>query len=775
VEDLFLSVLNMSLTASYVIAAVMLARLFLKKAPKVISYALWAVAGFRLVFPLSFESPFSLIPFKSAPIPADIATQPIPRVDSGIDIIDNVVSSVLPAVTPAASVNPMQVWLTVGACLWLVGMVVMLIYSVVSIVLLKRRLNGAKFVLDNIYKANNLKTPFVLGLFRPKIYIPAGLTEEESRYIILHERMHIRRHDHVVKFLAYLILCLHWFNPFVWAAFLLMSTDMEMSCDERVLKEMGIEMKKAYSMSLLSLAVERRIIGGSPLAFGEGGMKERIKNVLNFKKPSRVIMVAAVALVAIFSVGFAINRIPAVAGDYDFYNFSVNGFTLGADTNQMDTSALTPAEPLHVGDGYDFNYEEVRYGTDANTGRLIKMFVNVYDGAYIPSVTIHKDEGPIYIPHNLNTIEQVINVFGRGEGGWQDREQGLRYMEYRQKEGQSSATVRFVYTNGVLDGITHRLVWVMAESSLPYHLESSHGSSAEPLTFSSNETGLIRLGTLAFDTYMEFLMSEKTPVNERIASYKLGDISVMAGDINQFCVSLNYDFTTDNDTYVNPPRGVKGKGAWPDNYLELRVQHAYEDIYAIVSIGTGGGGQGLTPYPSQQATLEPTTPEWSPGQSLGVDMVSLDYASDDIVIFHGYFGLFVYDLDSSRIIRSLDLKPIKCDATQGDDYCEVSVGMDGNTVQLHRMSSENMYVYTVSDNTLRETPYERMRNGFGSNFVPIEDVIDSEKLGVYSYHAVKLDTGEYGYLHASDWTLGTLFYVRNDMMYRLFNAKESRR
>jgi hypothetical protein len=190
--------------------------------------------------------------------------------------------------------------------------------------------------------------------------------------------------------------------------------------------------------------------------------------VLNFKKPARVIIVAAVALVVILSMGFAINRVTAVTGDYDFYNFSVNGFMLGADTNEMDTSALTPAEPLHVSDGYDFNYEEVRYNTDANTGRLIKMFVNAYDGAYIPSVTIHKDEGPIYIPYNLNTIEQVIDVFGQGAGGWQDREQRLRYMEYRQEEGRLSATVRFVYTDGESDGINHRLVWVIADSSLPY-------------------------------------------------------------------------------------------------------------------------------------------------------------------------------------------------------------------------------------------------------------------------------------------------------------------
>ncbi|MGI1660244.1 MAG: M56 family metallopeptidase [Desulfitobacterium sp.] len=467
-DKLFLSVFNMSLTASFVIAAIMLARIPLKKAPKTISYALWAVAGFRLVFPFSFESVFSLIPFKSAPIPADIATQPIPHVDSGINVIDNVVNQVLPAAALAASVNPLQVWLTAGAYLWLAGIAVMLIYSVVSIVLLKRRLIGATLAQDNIYEADNLKTPFVLGFFRPKIYIPTVLSEEERRYVILHELTHIQRYDHVVKLLSYFILCLHWFNPFVWAAFLLMGADMEMSCDERVLKEIGNETKKAYSMSLLSLAAERRIIGGSPLAFGEGGMKERIKNILNFKKPAAWIITVSVAFVAVLSIGFTADRVTLGSGDYDFSNFNVNGFMLGADTNKMDTSSLSPTAPLNVKDGYDFNFEEVRYSVNHETGRLIKMNVDVYDGAYIPSLTIHKGENPVTIPHELNTIEQVTEYLGQGKSGWQDREQRLRYMEYRQKEGRLSATVRFVYTDGGSEGITHRLVWVIAESSLPY-------------------------------------------------------------------------------------------------------------------------------------------------------------------------------------------------------------------------------------------------------------------------------------------------------------------
>lgn len=307
-DRLFLTILNMSLTGAFVIAAICLARFPLKKAPKIISYCLWAVAGFRLVFPFSIESMFSLIPFKAQTIPPDIAMQSIPRIDSGIPFVNHAVSRILPAATPAASVNPLQIWTTIGAFVWLVGVAVMLIYGVASFAILKRNMSEAAHMKANVYEAKNIKSPFVLGVFKPKIYLPIGLSGQERSYILLHEQTHIRRRDHIVKFAAYFILCLHWFNPLVWVAFLLMGVDMELSCDERVLKEIGGEIKKDYSLSLLSLATERRIVGGSPLAFGEDGVKGRIKNVLNFKEPSRVIIVAAVALVAVLSVGLAVDR-----------------------------------------------------------------------------------------------------------------------------------------------------------------------------------------------------------------------------------------------------------------------------------------------------------------------------------------------------------------------------------------------------------------------------------------------------------------------------------
>ncbi len=303
-DKVFITILNMSLTGAFVIAAICLARLPLKKAPKIISYCLWAVAGFRLVFPFSIESVLSLIPFNARTIPADIATQTVPRINSGIPALNSTVSRILPAAAPGANANPLQIWTTVGAIVWLAGAAVMLLYGAASFIVLKRRMKSAVCVEANVYETENIKSPFVLGFFKPKIYLPADLSERE--YVLLHERTHIRRRDHIVKLAAYFVLCMHWFNPLAWLAFLLMGADMEMSCDERVLKEAGG--KADYSRSLLSLATERRSIAGSPLAFGEGGIKERVKNVLKFKKHSRIIVILAVALAAALSLGFAVNR-----------------------------------------------------------------------------------------------------------------------------------------------------------------------------------------------------------------------------------------------------------------------------------------------------------------------------------------------------------------------------------------------------------------------------------------------------------------------------------
>jgi beta-lactamase regulating signal transducer with metallopeptidase domain len=319
---LFLKILNMSLTAGIVITLVLVTRLPLKKAPKIFSYALWAVVLFRLVCPVSFSSPFSLFSLlpalASTPnssiyagisyIPSDIVSRPSPQVDFAAPEGGDTITA--PQGEAQTTGNPAEGWMTAAAFLWLSGVAAMLIYSASSIFQLRRKLIGAIKLRDNIYLADHIASPFVIGLFRPKIYLPSTLQEKEQSYVILHEQTHIRRLDHIFKILAFLALAVHWFNPFVWIAFIFFVKDMEMSCDERVLKQMGGDIKGAYGASLLSLATGRRLINGSPLAFGEGNLKGRIKNIMNFKKPAFWIIATAAAVVIVAGAVLLTNPAP---------------------------------------------------------------------------------------------------------------------------------------------------------------------------------------------------------------------------------------------------------------------------------------------------------------------------------------------------------------------------------------------------------------------------------------------------------------------------------
>ena len=320
---LFPIVCNMSLTASVVILAVLAVRLLLRRAPKVFAYALWAVVLFRLLCPVSVTSAVSLMGALGAPaqertqrtsaveyVPADImirgtapaVTQlpqpPLPAETGGA--VSDAPADTAPAAVPAMSFNEPVFILTL---IWLAGMVLLLAYSLVSLLRLRRRLVGTVRLRDNIYLADHIPSPFVMGLFRPKIYLPSTLTETERGYILRHEQYHLRRRDHLVKFLSFLALCIHWFNPLVWAAFVLSGKDMEMSCDEAVVRELGEDIRADYSASLLSLATGRRIVAGMPLAFGEGDTGSRIRNLLNWKRPRPWVMaVCAVVCVGLIAL-----------------------------------------------------------------------------------------------------------------------------------------------------------------------------------------------------------------------------------------------------------------------------------------------------------------------------------------------------------------------------------------------------------------------------------------------------------------------------------------
>ncbi len=309
-ESFFLRILNMSITASYVILAVLFIRLLLKRAPKKYSYLLWSVVLFRLICPISFSSVFSI--FQTKPfdmtaaqksggmalnyVPANIGYMETPRVTVGIPTMNSMISGSLPAAAPYASVNPLQIWILLGTILWCTGIAVLLVYSIVTCIRLKPRISTAVRLEGNVFESDKIRTPFIFGIVRPRIYIPFGLGEQEQAYILRHERCHLKRRDHLIKPLSFCMLTIHWFNPLVWLALVLMTKDMEMSCDERVLSETVPDIVHEYSTSLLSFAANRRFLAASQLAFGETGIRERVKNILQFKKPKKWVVALAVIL-----------------------------------------------------------------------------------------------------------------------------------------------------------------------------------------------------------------------------------------------------------------------------------------------------------------------------------------------------------------------------------------------------------------------------------------------------------------------------------------------
>ena len=317
----FIKVLNMSISASWLVLAVLVLRFALKKSPKWISVALWALVAVRLICPVSIESPASLIPSRET-IPETIVYDKNPAIDSGVVVIDQMVNdSVLESLTPQAgnSVNPVQVHLFVQENLWCLGMGVMLLWALISYFRLKKKVAASIHVGNGVYICDYINTPFILGFFRPRIYLPSALEPDSAAHVLAHERSHIARKDHWWKPFGYLLLTVHWFNPVLWLAYILLCRDIELACDEKVIRDMEAPQKKAYSEALLNCSVNRRMIAACPLAFGEVGVKERVKTVLNYKKPAFWIVLIAIAALIITAVCFLtdpVKKDDLAAGTY---------------------------------------------------------------------------------------------------------------------------------------------------------------------------------------------------------------------------------------------------------------------------------------------------------------------------------------------------------------------------------------------------------------------------------------------------------------------------
>lgn len=305
-DGLFLEILNLSLYGSFAIVAVLILRFLLKKSPKSISYGLWLVVFLALILPVRIKTSYSPMPVGVESFRQEKLYQAVPQAESGISVVDDFVAERTPVRKLGEEVFPMERIVEGASVVWFAGTVILLGYGMISSWKLRKKLKSGEKLESNVYQVEGLPTAFVMGM-PPCIYIPADLTAEEREYVLCHERIHIKRHDMRIKQGAFVILCLHWFNPLVWLAFRCMEADMESSCDEKVLEKMGMDIKKGYSLSLVRLSAEERWFG-APLAFGEKPIKTRVKHILQYKKP--VSVVAGLAVVAAVAVGCAIWSAP---------------------------------------------------------------------------------------------------------------------------------------------------------------------------------------------------------------------------------------------------------------------------------------------------------------------------------------------------------------------------------------------------------------------------------------------------------------------------------
>ena len=310
-NELFLKIINMSISASWLVLAVLLLRFVLKKAPKWVNVLLWGIVAVRLAFPFSIESALSLIP-SAETIPPNIGMNTTPTINSGIKAINNAVNPIISqSNTPmaGASVNPLQITIGIFEYIWIFGMIALALYTAISYWRLHRKVDTAVRYKDNIFQSENVKSPFVLGIIKPRIYLPFNMNGQDLEHVVAHEQAHIHRKDHWWKPFGFLLLTIHWFNPLVWLAYVLLCRDIELACDEKVIKELGNEQRADYTQALVACSVNRRMIAACPLAFGEVGVKDRVKSVMNYKKPAFWGVVLAVIVCVFVAVCFLTNPV----------------------------------------------------------------------------------------------------------------------------------------------------------------------------------------------------------------------------------------------------------------------------------------------------------------------------------------------------------------------------------------------------------------------------------------------------------------------------------
>lgn len=559
-EVLFSVILKMSITGGIVALLVIFARIFLKKAPKIFSYAMWAVVLFRLVSPISFESTVSL--FSLAPQSSIIESRlPLPEIQpSPIITAQTAIASEPTGAPPQVAKPPAKPpsIMFVLSVVWLFGGAVVLLYSVRSYRKLRRSLKEVTHIEGNIYEVGELKTPFVFGILRPKIYLPVGLCAEERSYILAHEQVHIARRDYLVKPLAFLALCVHWFNPLVWISFALMSRDMEMSCDERVLRERGAAIKRAYSTSLLSLSTSEHL-PKSALAFGEGSVKERIKNVLNYKKPAFWVSVAAIIAVIVIGIVLVANPQRKLSANPDLSNITAMGYGTQMPLVLYANDDYTVISDTFGAIVYDFNKKKITDRISYEQGRKW--------GISMPSFSVSEDGKTIFTALDLHISSSVgfyyaysiaDNSYKKVKGEWPAKtaEIGLRMSD------DDAAFLESTFDNFKEIGKIGSEGFVYLRNKTPF--PGKYG-----------ELQLVKCNYAAktsevFELFGELFSYKKDEIPKKLTNYALSGSTAYLGS----GANVGIDIVMTEGEYYDEAYAGSGGGTYAENYAgkyEIRV------------------------------------------------------------------------------------------------------------------------------------------------------------------------------------------------------------
>lgn len=402
--NLFLKVVNMSLSASWLVLAVLLVRFVLKKAPKWVMVLLWGMVAIRLVCPFSVESALSLIPSPQAISPA-IITDVLPTIETGIPALNSAIEPVIGTSLTSAvrdSANPLQSWLPILSSLWLVGVAALLVYTAGSYWQLRRKISDADILMTGVYQSDNIASPFVLGIVRPMIYLPYKVEPQNLEHVIAHETAHIRRKDHWWKPLGFLLLAIHWFNPLMWLAYVLMCRDIELACDEKVIRDLGSEDRANYTQALVSCSIDRRSIAVCPLAFGEIGIKQRVRSVMNCKKPRFWVVTLTAITCATVAVCFLTDPEPS-------REFALQGTNVSDLNVDFILEQISKIENLDDKNIYT-NPDNFSLGLDSNFNWIDPEAVRYYfyknQRIYSSQLRIYPDDNTFFITESSEWVEQ---------------------------------------------------------------------------------------------------------------------------------------------------------------------------------------------------------------------------------------------------------------------------------------------------------------------------------------------------------------------------------